>query len=283
MTTIQSEVSNPPSELRLFLDEMAVSERLWVMEFFHHLYSSDRSMAEVATDAQFAGLDEEKLDHAFQELAAEAEEHPFLCGLLPALEGPGSALDNYLDALSSHEPGLGMYALLHQLADDMVTYRNLSDLPEARFILRYQALLRRLLELLNDDNPVTGLYPLSKLALERFDEEFREWTSRQGREIARDQGLSSDFKESVARRLAEESLFNPYRSVRLRAIMVLQRIVDEVSDDGRSFLERLYQRVVRGCRNRQQRILPKRLPFVLEQLPGIEVSLLENGGVDAVS
>ena len=261
------------SELKVYLDSLPVGERLWAVEFFHHLFEASSNEAEATLDAAYADFSAEQLAVPFDELREELRDHRYLCGLFPALDGPGPALDNYLDAVSADPPEWGMVAMLRRLADDMVVYRDLADLPEAQLIARYKALLRRLLCLLNDESPVSGLYSLSKLALERFDVQFARWCRVNPAELRRDKAATLEFKETVSQELAEESLFNPYRSARTRALMVLERLSSEVCEDPLGFLARTFQRIGRTCRRRQRAVFAKRVQEIQEALPSLEIEL----------
>ncbi|MGF1452115.1 MAG: hypothetical protein ACFB21_08600 [Opitutales bacterium] len=267
--------SAPASELRLFLDEMPLGDRLWVMEFFQHLFSQDLPEAEKRWEQAYSGSEVDALEVAFDALRSEVSEYPHICGLGAALDGPAHALDNFLDALARAGKGQGMAALMRLLADDMLTYEAFPQLPEAQVLAHYKALLRRLLVLLNDDAPVPGIYSLSKLALERFEADFSDWTRVHFLELKRDSDRLAEFKEHGSRALAEESLFNPYRSVRMRALLTLERLASELCDHPQDFLERTYNRIVRNCPRKRQRILPKRLAEIQAQSPSLHLPGIE--------
>ncbi len=301
---------SPLSELRQYLDGLSVGHRLWLMEFFQHLFGP-AATGEVSSrwDLRFGGLDADGLEGEFEALRLEAARQPYLAGLHEALRGNGAALDCFLDALTdvggvagsaegidrsglsgpgdrsggpayrSAEGSLpqtafpGMVKLLKHLAEDAVIYRDLPELPESALLERYQALLRRLLVVLNDEESPLKLYPLNKLALERFDEDFQKWTAVKPHELTRQPGLAAQFKDGGAKELAEESLFNPYRGVRMRALMVMERLANETCPDPVSFVERLYQRIGRNLKPRQRATFLRRVPEIEEQLPGIHLDL----------
>lgn len=247
------------SEVKEYLLTLPIADRLWVVEFFHHLYPRKMDPREQAVDAAYAGLDEDGLDEAFGQLLKDCRPYGSLFGLPALIHEAESPLECLLETMAEEGSEQGMVRLLKRLAEYMITYRDFDDLPELELIHRYKSVLRRLFLILNDEQPLQQLFSLSKLALEKFDQEHRRWTrlraDQQTQHIAL---LLPEFKENGGRELAHETIYNAYPAVRLRALLVLENQSLALLPDAAAFMERVYQRLYRNARPRNRDLFVKR-------------------------